>query len=123
MLYKGVVEMSQKGMWHSNNFNGRSETNQDVTSHTYNTISRLGWEEKGGPQNSPEPLAASQSLLPARLYQLASFHFGHILSLWFVIIMKDTSSLFKGGMSLLRGNIYLTNGNRGHYTTRCLPLT
>ena len=30
--------------------------------------------------------------------------------------MKYTSSLFKGvRLSLLRGNIHLTNGNRGHY--------
>ena len=32
-LYEGVVETSLKSMWHSHDFNGRSETNQDVTSH------------------------------------------------------------------------------------------
>ena len=31
---------------------------------------------KGGRQNSPEPPAASQSLLSAKLYQLASLHLG-----------------------------------------------
>ena len=32
-LYKGVVETSLKSMWHSHEFNGRSETKKDVTSH------------------------------------------------------------------------------------------
>ena len=32
-LYKGVVETTPKSMWHSHDFNGRSETNQDRTSH------------------------------------------------------------------------------------------
>ena len=33
MLYKGVVETSPKRMWHSHDFDGRSKTNPDMTSH------------------------------------------------------------------------------------------
>ena len=29
---------------------------------------------------------------------------------------------FQRGMSLLRGHVYLTNSNRGHYPTRCPTL-
>ena len=32
-LYKGVVETLLKSMWHSHDFNGRSEINQDGSSH------------------------------------------------------------------------------------------
>ena len=42
-LYKGFVATSPKSMWHSHDFNGRSETNQKVMSHNVMLHHYLAW--------------------------------------------------------------------------------
>ena len=40
-LYKDAVETSPKSIWHSHDFSGRLETNEDVTSHNVTLRSYL----------------------------------------------------------------------------------
>ena len=68
MLYKGVVETSSKCMWHSYNFNGKSEINQDVMLYDIMLRRYLAgvrqscWENEGKPRGNINNLQYLQIL-------------------------------------------------------------